>query len=38
MRIEGETVGDTVFFGNDSIRIGVTTLGSAALVKGGGGA
>ena len=38
MRIEGDTVGDTVFFGNDSIRIGGTTLGSAALVQGGGGA
>lgn len=38
MRIEGDTVGDTQFFGNDSIRIGGTTLGSAALVQGGGGA
>ena len=37
IRIEGDTVGDTTFFGADSIRV-AGNLGSAALVQGGGGA
>lgn len=38
VRIEGDTVGDTEFFGNDTIRIGGTLVGESALVQGGGGA
>lgn len=38
LRIEGDTVGDTVFFGNDSLRIAGNDLGESALVQGGGGA
>ena len=38
LRIEGDTVGDTVFFGNDSLRIAGDDLGGSALVQGGGGA
>lgn len=35
-RVEGDTVGDTEFFGNDTIRLG-GDLGTTALVQGGGG-
>lgn len=38
LRVEGDTVGDTEFFGNDTIAIGGTTFGSGSLVQGGGGA
>ena len=35
-RIEGDTIGETTFFGNDTIRLNVAAAGS--LVQGGGGA
>jgi hypothetical protein len=38
IRIEGDTVGDTEFYGNDTIRIVGGTVGRSALVQGGGGA
>ena len=38
IRIEGDTVGDTEFFGNDTIHINDGALGATALVQGGGGA
>jgi hypothetical protein len=38
LRIEGDTIGDTEFYGNDTIRITDGSLGISALVQGGGGA
>ena len=37
-RFEGDTIGDSEYYGNDTIRIGGTLLGESALVQGGGGA
>jgi hypothetical protein len=38
LRIEGDTIGDSEFYGNDTIHINDGTLGVSALVQGGGGA
>ena len=38
LRIEGDTIGDTEFYGNDTIHVNDGTLGNSALVQGGGGA